>query len=68
MAIAIASDTTPDSTAANAIASLSRRTVRHHVKLYLTGTSPAVRQALIAAGIRLPQATYGRRRPCSIGR
>jgi SulP family sulfate permease len=47
-----------DSTAANVIASLARRTVRHQVKLYLTGASPAVRHALIAAGIRPPQATY----------
>jgi SulP family sulfate permease len=47
-----------DSTAANVIASLARRTVRHQVKLYLTGASPAVRHALIAAGIRSPQAIY----------
>ncbi len=47
-----------DSTAANVIASLARRTVRHEVKLYITGASPAVRRVLLAAGIRPPKATY----------
>jgi sulfate permease, SulP family len=47
-----------DSTAANVIASLARRTTRHKVKLYLTGASPAVRRALLLAGIRPPIATY----------
>jgi SulP family sulfate permease len=47
-----------DSTAANVIASLAARTARHKVKLHLTGSSPAVRQALMAAGIRPPVATY----------
>jgi len=47
-----------DSTAANVIASLARRTSRHGVKLYLTGASPAVRRALLVAGIRPPLATY----------
>ncbi|MBN9090624.1 MAG: SulP family inorganic anion transporter [Reyranella sp.] len=47
-----------DSTAANVIASLARRTSRHKVKLYLTGASPAVRRALLVAGIRPPLATY----------
>jgi SulP family sulfate permease len=47
-----------DSTAANVIASLARRTARHKVKLYLTGASPAVRRALLVAGIRPPLATY----------
>jgi SulP family sulfate permease len=47
-----------DSTAANVIASLARRTARHKVKLYLTGASPAVRRALLIAGVRPPLATY----------
>src|SRR5690349_6413678 len=47
-----------DSTAANVIASLAARTARHKVRLHLTGSSPAVRQALMAAGIRPPVATY----------
>jgi SulP family sulfate permease len=47
-----------DSTAANVIASLARRTARHKVKLYLTGASPAVRRALLVAGVRPPVATY----------
>jgi SulP family sulfate permease len=47
-----------DSTAGNVIASLARRTARHKVKLYLTGASPAVRRALLIAGVRPPLATY----------
>jgi len=47
-----------DSTAANVIASLARRTARHKVKVYLTGASPAVRRALLVAGVRPPLATY----------
>ena len=50
-----------DSTAANVIASLARRTARHKVKLYLTGASPAVRRALLVAGVRPPLATYRQR-------
>ena len=40
-----------DSTAANVIASLARSTARHKVRLYLTGASPAVRRALLVAGV-----------------
>jgi SulP family sulfate permease len=47
-----------DSTAANVIASLAQRTARHKVKFYLTGASPSVRRALLAAGVRPPLATY----------
>jgi SulP family sulfate permease len=47
-----------DSTAANVIASLAGRTTRHKVALYLTGASPVVRQALMAAGLQPPVATY----------
>ena len=43
---------------ANVIASLARRTARHKVKFYLTGASPAVRRALLVAGVRPPLATY----------
>jgi SulP family sulfate permease len=47
-----------DSTAANVIASLARRTTRDKVRLFVTGTSPAVRHTLVAAGVRPPLATY----------
>jgi SulP family sulfate permease len=47
-----------DSTAANVIASLARRTTRDKVRLFVTGSSPAVRRALTAAGVRAPLATY----------
>ncbi|CAN5300788.1 SulP family inorganic anion transporter [soil metagenome] len=47
-----------DSTAANAIASLARSTVRHKVRLFLTGTSPAVRRTLTAAGVTPPLGLY----------
>jgi SulP family sulfate permease len=47
-----------DSTAANVIASLAARTARHKVELHLCGARPAVRQALAAAGLQPPVATY----------
>jgi SulP family sulfate permease len=40
-----------DSTAANVVATLQRRTRRQDVRLFLTGTNPVVRKALGAAGI-----------------
>jgi len=47
-----------DSTAANVIASLARGSARDKVRLFLTGTSPAVRRALIAAGVTPPVGLY----------
>jgi len=47
-----------DSTAANVIASLARRTGRDKVRLFLTGTSPAVRRTLTAAGVTPPLGAY----------
>lgn len=47
-----------DSTAANVIASLARSATRHKVRLFLTGTSPAVRRALTAARVTPPLGLY----------
>lgn len=47
-----------DSTAANAIESLAKKARRRGVKLYLTGTSPAVRRDLVAHGLKPPLARY----------
>jgi SulP family sulfate permease len=47
-----------DSTAANVIVSLARTTARDKVRLFLTGTSPAVRRALTAAGVTPPLGLY----------
>jgi SulP family sulfate permease len=47
-----------DSTAANVIASLARSTARDKVRLFLTGTSPAVRRTLTAARVTPPLGLY----------
>src|SRR5262245_13561630 len=47
-----------DSTAANAIAAIARKAGRHQVKMFVTGATPAVRRALLAAGARRPQVRY----------
>ncbi len=47
-----------DSTAANTIMGLARKTERRGARLYLTGTSRAVRQELFAHGLRPPLANY----------
>lgn len=47
-----------DSTAANTIVGLARKAERRGARLYLTGTSPAVRQDLIAHGLKPPLASY----------
>jgi SulP family sulfate permease len=41
-----------DSTAANTIAGVARRAERHHVQLYITGASPAVRRELLTHGVK----------------
>jgi SulP family sulfate permease len=47
-----------DSTAANVVVTLARRTKRHDVRLFLTGASPAVRRILEAAGLKPPLALF----------
>jgi SulP family sulfate permease len=47
-----------DSTAANVIVSLARSAARDKVRLLLTGTSPAVRHSLMAAGLAPPLGIY----------
>ena len=49
-----------DSTAANAIAGIARKAGRHKVRVFVTGATPAVRHALLAAGARRPQVRYRR--------
>ncbi len=49
-----------DSTAANAIAAIARKAGRHEVRVFVTGATPAVRHALLAAGARRPQVRYRR--------
>ena len=47
-----------DSTAANAIAGIGRKAEREGVRVFLTGTAPAVRTALSIAGARPPHVEY----------
>jgi SulP family sulfate permease len=47
-----------DSTAANTIEGLVRKTERHGVEVYLSGTSPSVRRALFVHGLKPPQVHY----------
>lgn len=49
-----------DSTAANVVAGIARKADRHKVKVFITGATPAVRHALLAAGARRPQVRYRR--------
>ena len=49
-----------NSTAANAIAGIARKAGRHKVRVFVTGATPAVRHALLAAGARRPQVRYRR--------
>ncbi len=49
-----------DSTAANTIAAIGRKAGRHKVQVFVTGATPAVRHALLAAGARRPQVRYRR--------
>jgi SulP family sulfate permease len=49
-----------DSTAANAIAGIARKAGRHEVRVFVTGATPAVRHALLAAGARRPLVRYRR--------
>jgi sulfate permease, SulP family len=47
-----------DSTAANAIARISTKAKRQGVRIYITGTSPTVRRALLVHRVRPPWAKY----------
>jgi SulP family sulfate permease len=47
-----------DSTAANVIAALARKTGREKVRLFISGASLAVRRTLLAAGLREPDVAY----------
>jgi SulP family sulfate permease len=49
-----------DSTAANTIAAIARKAGRHKVRVFVTGSTPVVRHALLAAGARRPQVRYRR--------
>ncbi|CAN5922981.1 SulP family inorganic anion transporter [soil metagenome] len=49
-----------DSTAANVIAGIARKADRHKVRVFITGATPPVRHALLAAGARRPQVRYRR--------
>jgi len=49
-----------DSTAANVIAALARKTGREKVRLFISGASLAVRRTLLAAGLREPDVAYRR--------
>ena len=47
-----------DSTAANTIAAIGHKAAKHHVRVYFTGASSAVRHTLLAAGARRPEVRY----------
>jgi SulP family sulfate permease len=47
-----------DSTAANAMSRVAAKARRQGIKLFITGTSPTVRRALLTHGVRPPRAKY----------
>ena len=47
-----------DSTAANVIAGIGRKALRHGVRVYVTGATPSVRRMLLRAGAGRPQVRY----------
>lgn len=47
-----------DSTAANVIAGIGRKAGRHGIRVFVTGATPVVRQALLKAGARRPHVRY----------
>jgi SulP family sulfate permease len=49
-----------DSTAANTIEGICRKARRPNFRIYITGTSPAVRKTLVAYGVKPPGVTYKR--------
>ena len=49
-----------DLTAANTIAGICRKAKRPNIKVFITGTSPALRQTLVAHSVKPPGVTYKR--------
>jgi SulP family sulfate permease len=49
-----------DSTAANTLEGIVRKAARRGVKVYVTGTSPAVRRTLVTHGVKPPRVGYKR--------
>lgn len=47
-----------DSTAANVIAGIGRKALRHGVRVYVTGATPSMRRMLLRAGAGRPQVRY----------
>ena len=47
-----------DSTAANAMSRVAEKASRQGIRLFITGTSPTVRRALLIHGVRPPRAKY----------
>jgi SulP family sulfate permease len=47
-----------DSTAANAMSRVATKAKRQGIRLFITGTSPTVRRALLTHGVMPPRATY----------
>ena len=47
-----------DSTAANVVEGAARKAQRAGVRMFITGTSPSVRQTLVANGVRSPLVAY----------
>jgi SulP family sulfate permease len=47
-----------DSTAANAMSRVAAKAKRQGIRLFITGTSPTVRRALLTHGVRPPRARY----------
>src|ERR1700691_4289692 len=47
-----------DSTAANAMSRVATKASRQGIRLFITGTSPTVRRALLTHGVMPPRATY----------
>lgn len=47
-----------DSTAANVVEGAARKAQRAGVRMFITGTSPSVRQTLVANGVRAPLVAY----------
>jgi SulP family sulfate permease len=47
-----------DSTAANTIEGICRKAKRSDLKIFITGTTPAIRRTLFAHGVKPPAVTY----------
>ncbi len=49
-----------DSTAANTIEGICRKAKRTNLRVYITGTTPPIRQTLFAHGVKPPAVAYKR--------